>query len=127
MPPFGPTALLVPEASIGSIMLWQGSIETIPGSWSLCDGTNGTPDLRNEFLYGNSVGTPPIDTGGVSSHDHDFTSDGHTHTVLAGSAFAAGSGFSDTTNNKTLIGTTDNKANLPPYYSLAYIMFTGGD
>lgn len=108
-------------------MLWQGSIETIPASWSLCDGTNGTPDLRDKFLFGNSVGTPPIDTGGVSSHDHDFTGDGHDHTIPAGSAFAAGSGFSDTTNTNQLIGTTDSKSHLPPWYSLCYIMFVGGD
>jgi microcystin-dependent protein len=36
----------------GVIMLWSGAIETIPEGWSLCDGTNGTPDLIGYFALG---------------------------------------------------------------------------
>jgi hypothetical protein len=46
---------------LGSIMLWSGSIETIPGGWILCDGNNGTPDMRNRFVVGASD-----DSGGVA-------------------------------------------------------------
>ena len=38
-------------APIGSIVAYDGS-DTIPDSWALCDGTNGTPDLRGRFLVG---------------------------------------------------------------------------
>lgn len=120
-----PTALLVPENNVGSIMLWQGSKETIPDSWSLCDGTNGTPDLRNRFLVGNSISLPFDSTGGSDSHDHDFTSDGHFHGLPAGIDIPPGGGLSSTTNAKPIVGTTDPKSNLPPWYSLCYIMFLG--
>ena len=36
----------------GMIMMWHGSIATIPSGWHLCDGTAGTIDLRNKFLIG---------------------------------------------------------------------------
>lgn len=36
----------------GTIVMWSGSIATIPYGWTLCDGTNNTPDLRNKFIIG---------------------------------------------------------------------------
>jgi microcystin-dependent protein len=33
----------------GTIAIWTGSLGTIPSGWKLCDGTLGTPDLRNRF------------------------------------------------------------------------------
>jgi hypothetical protein len=36
----------------GCIVFWSGTIATIPAGWYLCDGTNGTPDLRNQFIVG---------------------------------------------------------------------------
>ena len=35
--------------------------------WHLCDGTNGTPDLRNRFIYGGD-GTNNGATGGEATH-----------------------------------------------------------
>ena len=34
----------------GMIMMWSGSIASIPTGWYLCDGNNGTPDLRNKMI-----------------------------------------------------------------------------
>ena len=36
----------------GMIMMWSGTIATIPSGWLLCDGTSSTPDLRNRFIIG---------------------------------------------------------------------------
>jgi len=36
----------------GMIMMWSGTVATIPSGWLLCDGTSGTPDLRNKFVIG---------------------------------------------------------------------------
>lgn len=36
----------------GVIWLWSGSIENIPEGWALCNGENGTPDLRGRFVIG---------------------------------------------------------------------------
>ena len=44
---------------VGGIIMWSGSIASInnlPG-WKLCNGTNGTPDLRNRFIVGADSGT----------------------------------------------------------------------
>lgn len=40
---------LVPK---GIIVIWSGSINTIPKGWALCDGNNSTPDLTRRFIYG---------------------------------------------------------------------------
>jgi len=36
----------------GGIMMWSGTIATIPTGWFLCNGSNGTPDLRDRFIVG---------------------------------------------------------------------------
>lgn len=40
---------LVPS---GTVVMWSGTIATIPAGWALCDGQNGTPDLRDRFVVG---------------------------------------------------------------------------
>jgi len=40
------------DLSAGSIIMWSGSIASIPEGWALCDGTKGTPDLRDKFIIG---------------------------------------------------------------------------
>lgn len=37
---------------VGGIIMWGGNVSEIPTGWSLCDGTNGTPDLRSRFVVG---------------------------------------------------------------------------
>jgi len=34
----------------GMIIMWAGTVATIPGNWAICDGNNGTPDLRSRFI-----------------------------------------------------------------------------
>lgn len=36
----------------GIISLWSGTIASIPSGWYLCNGSNGTPDLRDKFVIG---------------------------------------------------------------------------
>jgi len=76
----------------GVIVLWSGSIGSIPAGWYLCNGSNGTPDLRNRFIVG-AGSTYAVDaTGGsadaiVVSHTHTasststVTDPGHKHTT----------------------------------------------
>ena len=42
----------VSAAPRGLIGLWSGAYDTVPQGWALCDGTNGTPDLRDKFVVG---------------------------------------------------------------------------
>lgn len=137
----------------GVIVLWSGSIGSIPAGWVLCNGNNGTPDLRNRFVVG-AGSTYSVDaTGGsadaiVVSHTHTATSvvtdPGHFHVIKGQSELAGGgSGFNpgaaplanteDTETQTTGItvattnasaGTSGTNANLPPYYALCYIMKT---
>lgn len=52
---------------IGGIIMWSGTIATIPTGWSLCNGTNGTPDLRERFIVGAGSGYAVGSTGGANS------------------------------------------------------------
>ena len=92
---------LVPS---GVIMMWSGSVASIPSGFFLCDGTNGTPDLRNRFIVGAGSGYAVGATGGADSvtldasqipaHTHTFsgttsTDGAHTHQVAAGNSSGA--------------------------------------
>ena len=48
----------------GSIIPWYGKSSDIPEGFALCDGTKGTPDLRNRFLVGAGSNYALGDTGG---------------------------------------------------------------
>lgn len=107
---------------IGFIALWRGSIGSIPDGWHLCDGSNGTPDLRDRFVVGAGVSYSPDDTGGAVSHSHTFTSDGHIHSMQGGYTLATGTNWHLFTNSSVDSGTTNVRSNVPPFYALAYIM-----
>ncbi len=75
---------------VGGIILWSGSVASIPSGWALCDGTNSTPDLRDRFVVGSGGTYSPDDSGGsadavVVAHTHDAgtlvtdTEPDHTH------------------------------------------------
>ena len=98
----------------GMIMMWSGSVATIPSGWLLCDGANSTPDLRDRFVIGarqddsgvakTNVTGSLTQTGGtkdaiVVSHTHTatVTDPGHFHAVPestqllnSGNGFATG-------------------------------------
>ena len=74
----------------GMIMMWSGAIGNIPSGWELCDGNNGTPDLRNKFVLGAwsdgaSTAYPNVPPGGTGGYEdqivvtHEHTINNHTH------------------------------------------------
>lgn len=113
----------------GMIMLWYGSISTIPSGWHLCDGTMGTPDLRIKFVAGAFSDSHPTfgpgKTGGASGHDHTFLGDGHSHYLQAGDniidSYPAGD-MSVGVTNTPATGTISYVPLYPPYHALCYIM-----
>ena len=107
------------------IYLWYGSIASIPGTFRLCDGSLGTPDLRNRFLNCAGDSFTPGNTGGTINHNHPFTGNGHGHNLDVGPALAAGAVKAALTTSNPTTGTTDNADKRPPYHSLAYIMYAG--
>lgn len=84
----------------GVITMWYGSIASIPSGWYLCNGLNGTPDLRDRFIVGagssyavgatggnanavlvshNHVSTSSFTGTPLGTHTHTATDSGHTH------------------------------------------------
>lgn len=182
---------------VGAVMAWHGAVNAVPTGWALCDGTNGTPNLSDRFIYGTtsssydstvapetggSVGsgtTGPATPSTATIPDHNLTVDNlpeHRHllfntdfpnvtanppnspnTGLSSSTQATygnqsgnndakyyieGTGTEATIGRSSLGGgvssptpvthgtvdishTHDLTGALPPYYKLAYIMFTG--
>ena len=51
----------------GIITMWSGSNASIPSGWNLCNGSNGTPDLRDRFIVGSGSSYSTGNTGGASS------------------------------------------------------------
>lgn len=74
--------------SVGMIMIWSGSVGSIPSGWALCNGANGTPDLRDRFVVGAGSSYAVGGTGGATSTSPTTSSDGaHTHTAPASGSY----------------------------------------
>lgn len=74
---------------IGSIIMWKNAISSIPEGWQICDGSNGTPDLRGKFVMGASidgdVGVNAAEASHVHSRPASTSTDGaHQHTTSVG-------------------------------------------
>jgi len=83
----------------GGIVIWSGSAASIPTGWFLCNGLNGTPDLRDDFIIGAGGAYAVGATGGsnvitsVPAHTHTFsgttdTAANHTHNAGTSAAGA---------------------------------------
>ena len=146
-----PAATPIPT---GGIFLWSGSIGSIPAGYVLCNGSNGTPDLRNRFVVGAGSTYAVNATGGsadsvVVSHTHaaTVTDPGHIHVIksqnqdqsdnhlnnAAGANSLSGTDNGNRNTNSAVTGisvtnasagVSGTNANLPPYYALCYIMKT---
>jgi len=79
----------------GAVIMWSGAIAAIPAGWRICDGTNGTPDLRDRFVVGAGSTYAVGATGGANtvtlteaqmpSHNHGGASGAggaHSHTLI---------------------------------------------
>ncbi len=133
----------------GSVVAWTK--DTIPKGWAICDGTNGTPDLRGRFIVGTGQGDGLTlrnlgSYGGEENHvltSDEIPSHGHSTTIYGGftairaaaatsshctttlndenSPFNLSSNPIDSNNNNQEI-TTAAHNNMPPFYVLYYIM-----
>ena len=73
--------------------MWAGNVNNIPIGWHLCDGSNGTPDLRGRFIASIHPGqqgwktniphNPPFGNGIVKLHPNNIPSHTHTATITA--------------------------------------------
>jgi len=120
----------------GTIVLWYGTIATIPTGWALCNGASGTPDLRNKFVV-----CADADAGGVAkstiagaaaqlggntthsqlqmAHGHDISYSDDTFDLTAGAVNVMTGITVPTDNAQPLI---QDGTHIPPFFALAYIM-----
>lgn len=77
----------------GIIVMWSGV--TIPNGWLLCDGTNGTPNLRDRFIVGSGNTYPIKSTGGFSFNTSPISNLNHTHSFTSDSSLGAVTGTTD--------------------------------
>jgi microcystin-dependent protein len=124
----------------GMISMWRGTVP--PTGWTLCNGSNGTPDLRGKFIVGYHPGDADYNlidkTGGEKKHTL-ITSETpeHFHTMGTRDSetgyssgpnkeFVADYNYSGSGSGGTVrsspIGGNQPHENRPPYYTLAYIM-----
>jgi len=110
----------------GVIAMWSGTEADVPPGWNLCDGSNGTPDLRGWFIRSSYGVTVPV--GSFTSpfvHNFDVTEDDYPCGVETGTG-----GYATETNSLYPVGTstenigsyTQGRVYLGGYYALAYIM-----
>ena len=131
----------------GSAILWFGLESSIPAGWQVCDGTNGTADMRGSFVYGAALDTDLLGTGGNATHVHSggtvASGGAHKHTShskttgdRSGTTGITGSGYWITPNSHThsitpgtntmgahdhTLGLSGAGDGLPPYKKLYWI------
>jgi len=126
---------------VGAIIMFNGTFASIPANWQLCDGTNGTPDMTDQFVYGTNIEGELLDSGGqadaiIPNHTHPISDPGHRHTDIGRALGDAdgtpgGQGFSGSHNtgnattgisiNNPTGGEDVTDKNLPPFIKLAFI------
>jgi microcystin-dependent protein len=98
------------ELPAGFIGMWSGV--TVPSGWYLCDGTNGTPDLRDRFIVSSGLNynvgasggsdTKTLTTNELPAHTHSGTTSSngsHLHLIANADVVTAGQ---DLTNSNYL-------------------------
>ena len=125
--------------SKGMIVMWYGSAEEVPSGWSICNGENGTPDLRDRFVLGAGKSYSLNATGGEKTHTLTVSEiPEHKHIFPWGESWAnwdpygvaTGKGYmgadSEDYDNywgyTSPVGGSGAHNNMPPYMALYYIM-----
>ena len=105
----------------GIITLWSGAAVAIPSGWLLCDGTNGTPNLRDRFVVGAGSTYAVSATGGSANavavahtHTATVTDPGHKHTFIAPNG---GAGYP----NPASVSYNDNTEGVSAYNNTNFI------
>lgn len=116
----------------GCIVIWSGSSDNIPDGWHLCDGTDGTPNLRDRFVLGAGNSHEVGETGGseevtltveqMPSHNHVLPVRSSTSGSSSGLLVVGTGNGSNSGNYVKYAGSSNPHPNMPPYYTLCYIM-----
>ena len=132
-------------APVGCIILWSGVANNIPEGWALCNGQNGTPDLRNRFVVGAGGEYSPNATGGEKTHAlttsemprhrHEWVGDDQLLDIEPGASqeirktsihydasSSVGGKWDSRVYGTSYEGSGQGHENRPPFYALCYIM-----
>ena len=104
---------------IGGIIMWSGTIATIPVNWRLCNGANGTPDLTNKFVICANADASTTGAGGSSGITRAHTNiESGTNYVTGGTkdAVVVSHNHSGTTNNGSADGAHEHTVTAPASY-----------
>lgn len=88
------SAALLPT---GMVMMWSGALAAIPAGWFLCDGTNGTPNLKDKFIVGAGNTYTVGQTGGALT-DTETTNTAGSHSHTGSTAGGGGQGLTGTSD-----------------------------
>lgn len=115
---------------VGGIIMWSGTIANIPTGWALCNGSNGTPDLRNRFIAG--AGTDTLSVWGFNITTGAVTfSGGQSFVGVSSTGGSVATRVNSGSNTEGINATASIPdatflqqwvENRPPYYALAFIM-----
>jgi len=115
----------------GGIIAWSGNETNIPEGYALCDGTNGTPDLRDRFILGANSNHAIGSIGGEETHLLTKSEmPAHSHSTYYGTDSMGRYPYKESGNGSTSslglstssVGDNQPHNNMPPYYALCYIM-----
>lgn len=113
--------------------MWSGSVATIPAGWAFCNGSNGTPDLRDRFIVGAKQDVAGVaktqvtgsltQTGGNVGMEAFLDSPYLSAGELIADSYPYGSYNADLAGSVVYTyGAQDSSNTLPVYYALAFIM-----
>lgn len=120
------------NAPIGAIIAWSGTVDDIPTGWHICDGNEGTRDLRDTFILGAGEKHPVGETGGseeVTLTVEQLAKHNHRESIPALTAYKTTTSTSSSavalytimSSNVTDTGSSQPHPNMPPYYALLFI------
>lgn len=134
----------------GMVGMWLRSLQDIPPGWFICNGQNGTPDMRTKFLKIANDESEVGQSGGSHTHTHASQAHGHTgashnHTgpntddhwskntngPVGGNQDLQDGGAAHSITSVSSVGVTWNNSNTaadeqnnePPYRTVVYLMF----
>lgn len=109
-------AYIAQQMPPGGVIMWSGSESNIPSGWALCNGQNGTPDLRDRFVIGAGSTHRAGDTGGNASVQlAENNLPAHSHAFSNGQAASAGSHTHGNTFSISTAGKHTHEYTAPKY------------